>query len=71
MVRLEPAELDDEEVVLGVGDLGRIERVVQLVGVGDLLAQLGRPVGRLLGDPSGSRLSAMPAPTTTSGSCAS
>ena len=43
IVRLELPELDDEEVVLGVGDLGRIEHVVQLVVVDDLLAQLGGP----------------------------
>ena len=50
VVRLELPQLHDEEVVLGVGDLGRIERVVQLVVVHDQRAQLLGPRSRLLRD---------------------
>ena len=74
VLRLELAQLDDEEVVLGVGDLGRVEHVVQLVGVADQGAQLGgarRRLRRDLAVASGHAQAAMPAPTTASGSSAS
>ena len=76
IVRLELPQLHHEEVVFGVGDLGRIEHVVQLVVVDDALPQLGRPVHRLLRDAAvwsgaGHGQAAMPAPTTASGSSAS
>ena len=75
IVRLELPQLHHEEVVLGVGDLGRIEHVVQLVVVDDLLAELRRPGCRLAGATSlpraRPRQAAMPAPTTASGSSAS
>ena len=68
----------DEEVVLGVGDLRRVEHVVQLVVVGDQRAQLLGPRRRLgrdaavLAAAAGSHgQAAMPAPTTASGSSAS
>ena len=47
-VGLELPELEHQEVVLGVGDLRRVEHVVPLVVVLDQLAQLGRP-GRRFG----------------------
>ncbi len=50
IVRLELPQLHHQEVVFGVGDLGRIEHVVQLVVVDDLLPELGGPVHRLLRD---------------------
>ena len=68
IVRLQLPQLHHEEVVFGVGDLGRIEHVVQLVVVDDQGAQLRRPLRRLLRDV---RHAAMPAPTTASGSSAS
>ena len=48
VVGLELPQLADQEVVLGVGDLRRVERVVALVVVLDQLAQLGRPGRRRL-----------------------
>ena len=47
VVRLELAQLHDEEVVLGVGDLGRVEHVVELVVARISAAQLLGPRRRL------------------------
>ena len=68
---LELPQLEDEAVVLGVGDLGRVEDVVQLVVVDDEPPQLEDPrrVGR--GNVGRHRQAAMPAPTTASGWSAS
>ena len=65
IVRLELPQLDHEEVVFGVGDLGRIEHVVQLVVVDDLLPELGGPVRRLLRDAAVS----VPVPATVRRRC--
>ena len=71
VLRLELAQLDDEEVVLGVGDLGRVEHVVQLVGAADRArssATRAPPPAAGLALTSGHAQAAMPAPTTASGS---
>ena len=71
VVRLEPAQLHDEEVVFGVGYLGRVDRVVQLVVVDDQRANSAGRRRRLGGDGRGHAQAATPAPTTASGSSSS
>ncbi len=69
MLGLELAQLDDQQVVLGVGDLGRVEHVVQLVVVPDQPPQFLGPGRRVRSGPcSPPCQAAMPAPTTASGS---
>ncbi len=46
VVGLDPLELAEERVVVGVGDLGGVEDVVAKVVVGDQPTQLGSPLGR-------------------------
>ena len=43
MLALEPQQFADEQVVVGIGDLGTVERVVALVVVRDLAAEDHRP----------------------------
>ncbi len=84
MVGLDGAQLADQRVVLGVGDLGVVERVVALVVVGDQPAQLVGACHRIgtadRSSPPGVRPSpasvfrthpAIPEPSTTSGSVGS
>src|SRR5712691_6755295 len=52
MLLLNAAEVEEEGVELGVGDLGQVEHVVRVLVVADLLAQLlchGGRLGRLRG----------------------
>jgi len=74
-VGLELAQLAHQQVVLGVGDLGRVEHVVQLVVVEDLRPQVRcprqRPGGRRVGRLGRHRQRTMPAPSTASGSASS
>ena len=56
----EPPKLDHQRVVVGVADLGRVEQVVALVVVADLLSQRVDPGGDLVGDGHPPRLSRPP-----------
>ena len=65
---LETPQLDDEAVILGIGDPRGIEDVVQLVVVDDEPSQLVDAGSDVRGNIRGHRQAAMPAPTTASGS---
>ena len=54
--RFQRLELAEETVVLGVGDLRRVEDVVRVVGAFDLLPQRGRLLGRARASPRGGLL---------------
>jgi hypothetical protein len=47
MLLFDAAEVQEEGVELGVGDLGQVEHVIRVLVVADLLAQLLRYRGRL------------------------
>jgi hypothetical protein len=49
MLGLERTQLADEQVVLGVGQLGCIELVVEMVGTTHELAERRRALERLVG----------------------
>ena len=56
VARLELAELPGQGVVLGVGDLGAVEGVVEVVVAGDQPAQLVDALAGRLGSPHGQRI---------------
>ena len=70
---LELAQLADQGVVLGIGDLGVVERVVALVVVGDQGPQLGGPGDGVAPTPASLAPAhrTTPEPTTESGRSAS
>ena len=45
MLGLEPQQLPNQQVEIGVGDLGAVEGVVPLVVIGDLLPKVCDPGG--------------------------